>query len=223
MHLETITRAISAAGIPAMAGPAACLAVLRAKFLSFAGVGRAVVCGVVCALAFGVPETRAAAPTAKEYEVKAAFLFNFAQFVEWPAEAFESPQMPVGIGILGDDPFGDILEQTIRGETVKGRPIVVHRSKQIENLKHCHLLFVGRSEKGRLAHIFAVLEGAHCLTVGETDQFARAGGIIIFRLQGTNIRFEINVDAARHSGLRISSKLLRLATIIGSERVKEGN
>ena len=177
--------------------------------------------GVVNVLAFGTPETQAA-PAAKEYEVKAAFLFNFAQYVEWPPESFSTPATPIIIGVLGDDPFGSVLDQTVRGETVKSRPIAIHRSRQIENLRHCHLLFISKSERGRLAPIFAKLAGTHCLTVGETDRFAHNGGIINFRLQGANVRFEINLNAARRSGLTISSKLLRLAILIGSAQAKEG-
>ena len=172
--------------------------------------------------ASGTPEVRASAPAAKEYEVKAAFLFNFALYVEWPPEAFPTPTAPIIIGILGDDLFGNVLDQTVRGETVRNRPIAIHRSRQIENLKHCHLLFISKSESGRLAHIFAKLAGTHCLTVGETDRFAHNGGIINFRLQGANVRFEINLNAARRSGLAISSKLLRLAILIGSAQAKEG-
>ncbi len=167
-------------------------------------------------------EAMGAGPIAKEYEVKAAFLFNFALYVEWPSEAFSTPTAPITIGILGDDMFGGELDRIIRGETVKNRPITIHRSRQIENLQQCHLLFISKSERGRLASIFARLAGKHCLTVGETDRFAHSGGIINFRLQGANVRFEINMEAAKRSGLTISSKLLRLATIIDSERVKGG-
>jgi hypothetical protein len=176
-----------------------------------------------CALALGALESQAAMPAAKEYEVKAAFLFNFVQYVEWPQEMFPTPTAPTIIGILGDDLFGGELDRIVRGETAKGRPITIHRSRQVENLKHCHLLFISKSERGRLAHIFANLAGRRCLTVGETDRFAHTGGIINFRLQGANVRFEINPEAARRSGLTISSKLLRLAIIIGSAQTREGN
>lgn len=177
--------------------------------------------GMICVSVLGVLEARAAIPKAKEYEVKAAFLLNFAQYVEWPPEVFLTPTAPIVIGILGNDSFGRTLDQTIRGETVKGRPIAIHRSKQIENLKHCHLLFISKSEKGRLNQIFGSLAGKHCLTVGETDRFVHNGGIINFRFQKADIRFEINLEAARRSGLTISSKLLRLAIVIGSERTEE--
>jgi YfiR/HmsC-like len=174
-------------------------------------------------LAWGCMTIQAQVPTASEYEVKAAFLFNFVQYVDWPPQAFAAPQSPVVIGILGDDPFGDIIDRIVRGETVKNRRVVVQRSRQIDSLKDCHLLFISKSEKGRLAQIFYKLAGRSVLTVGETDQFAQSGGVINFHRQGANIRFEINLDTAASSGLKISSKLLRLANIIHAGREKEGS
>lgn len=171
----------------------------------------------VCALAFSALENRAAAPMAKEYEVKAAFLFYFAQYVEWPADAFQAPTAPIIIGILGDDAVGRELERIVRGETVKNRPITIHRSRQVENLKHSHLIFVSKSERTRLGSIFAALAGKPCLTVGETDRFAHVGGIINFRLQGANVRFEINRDAAKQNKLMISSRLLSVADVVSKE------
>jgi hypothetical protein len=184
---------------------------------------RGLLIAATSALALSAFENQAAAPAAREYEVKAAFLFNFAQYIEWPANAFQTPTAPLIIGILGDDPFGGELDRIVRGETIKNRPITIHRSRQVENLKHCHMVFVSKSEKARLAHVFATLAKGHCLTVGETDRFAHTGGIINFRLQGANVRFEINPEAARRGGLAISSKLLRLAIIVGPDRGKEGN
>ena len=170
----------------------------------------------------GLWPAHAQAPVVGEYEVKAAFLLNFVQYVDWPSQVFASPTSPVVIGILGEDPFGEILNRTIRGERVKERPVVVKRSRQVEDLKDCHLLFISRSEKGRLTRIFSKLAGTNILTVGEIDQFAQSGGIINFRVQGDRVRFEINTDVAEHNGLKISSKLLRLATVVGARREKEG-
>ncbi len=211
------------AGIPTGARPATRLVALRAKLHSSVKVSHPLLIAAACALALGALESRAATPTAKEYEVKAAFLLNFAQYIEWPPAVFPTPAAPIIIGILGDDPFGNVLDQTVRDETFKNRPFAIHRSRQVDHLKHCHLIFISKSERGRLAHIFASLAGRHCLTVGETDRFAHNGGVINFRLQGANVRFEINLDAARRSGLTISSKLLRLAIIVGSAQAKEGN
>ncbi|MBI5395527.1 MAG: YfiR family protein [Verrucomicrobia bacterium] len=177
---------------------------------------------VLCMAALSGPEARPQAPAIKEYEIKAVFLLNFAQFVEWPAHAFANDTAPLTLGVLGEDPFGNILDRTVQGETIKGRPLAVKRFKRIEDVQDCHLLFISRSEKARVPQILSRLAGTSILTVGETDQFARSGGIINFRIQGNNVRFEINVDAAARSHLKISSKLLRLATIITNGRAKEG-
>lgn len=188
------------------------------------GAGRVMaLCGAILGLVSGSLAADAPVPAASEYEVKAVFLLNFVQYVDWPSQAFTSAQSPLVIGILGEDPFGDVLNRTIRGETIKERPVIVKRSRQVDDLKGCHLLFISRSEKGRLARILSRLEGTCVLTVGETDQFVQSGGIINFRLQGSKVRFEINVEAAGHCGLKISSKLLRLATVVVASHGKEGD
>ena len=162
-----------------------------------------------------------ASPVVQEYQVKALFLFNFLQFVEWPEGAFPSPDAPVTIGILGDDPFGPVLDETLRAETVRNRPLVIVRSSRLEDLKNCHLLFIGKSERNRLAAHFSQLEGAPALTVGDTEGFASRGGIINFYLDGKKLRFEINPDAAQRAGLKLSSQLLSLGKIVGPEGAKE--
>ena len=132
---------------------------------------------LVLAVALSLVEPREAgaqaAPSA-EYQVKAALLLNFAQFIKWPAAAFPTPDAPITVGILGDDPFGDVLDQTFQDETVQGRKLVIKRSRQVEDLKSCHLLFISKSEKDRLAEILASLNDTSIVTVGETDQFTRA-------------------------------------------------
>ena len=147
-----------------------------------------------------------------EYRLKAAFLFNFAKYVEWPAAAFPDKTSPLIIGVLGKSPFDGDLEQTIRNKTINGRPL------QIKEIRHsvteaasCHILFICTSEKKRLPEIFRGLRDAHVLTVGETDRFTQTGGMINFVPEGNKIRFEINDDAAKKAGLKISSKLLNLA------------
>lgn len=161
------------------------------------------------------------AQTTKEYQVKAACLFNFAQFVEWPAATFANPKAPIIIGVLGDDPFGPALEQIVRGETINDRKLVVARSRSLEELKSCHLLFISKSEKGNLDQILSSLNAASILTISETDQFARRGGVINFFLESNKVRFEINAEAARRNGLKISSQLLKLGKVVGSEPRKE--
>ena len=158
--------------------------------------------------------------TPKEYQIKAAFLFNFAQFVEWPPASFADANAPICIGVLGDDPFGPVLEQTVQGETINHRKLIIQRSQRVEDLKGCHLVFISKSEKSRLTDIFDGLGSASILTVSETENFARRGGIINFYLEGNKVRFEINSDAAQRKGIKISSQLLKLGKLVGAERAK---
>jgi hypothetical protein len=156
-------------------------------------------------------------PLPTEYEVKAAFLYNFIKYVEWPEKVFPSRETPLTIGILGEDPFGDLLDKAIEGKKSNGRKIVVRRHDQLQNLKDCHLIFISRSERGRLNALLGELRGATILTVSETERFAERGGIINFKMQGEKVRFEINIKAAESAGLKISSKLLSVATVISAE------
>ncbi len=153
-------------------------------------------------------------PATPEYQVKAVFLFNFAQFVEWPPEAFREAHSPVVIGVLGEDPFGSYLDETVRGEKVNNRPLVVQRYRRAEEIKTCHILFVSRSETERLEPIFAGLRGRNILTVGDAVGFAQRGGMIRFVTEKNKIRLRINLEAAKAASLMISSKLLRPAEIV---------
>lgn len=150
----------------------------------------------------------------REYQIKAAFLLNFAQFVEWPTNTPASTNQAFYIGILGEDPFGQALEQTVQGETIHNRRLVIQRSQRLENLKDCQLIFVSRSEKGRVGEILSRLDNRDILTVSDIDGFARRGGIINFYLEGNRVRFEINPASARRGGLKISSQLLSLGKIV---------
>jgi hypothetical protein len=163
-------------------------------------------------LLLGVLPARAATP--QEYQVKAVFLFNFAQFVEWPATAFAGPNAPLVIGVLGEDPFGSALDDTVRGEIINQRPLVVRRFQRIEEVDHCHILFVSRSESKRLETVVAALRGRTILTVGDTEGFALRGVMIRFITEKNRIRLRINLDAARAAALVISSQLLRPAEIV---------
>jgi len=147
-----------------------------------------------------------------EYQLKAAFLFNFAKFVEWPPAAFATPTSPIIIGVLGDNPFGDDLERTIRGKTLNARRLEIKEFRSAPQATNCHILFISTSEKKRLPEIFEGLRGTSVLTVGETDRFTETGGMINFVPEGNKIRFQINEIAARSAGLKISSKLLNLAS-----------
>jgi hypothetical protein len=149
--------------------------------------------------------------TSPEYQVKAVFLFNFAQFVDWPPKAFPEAQTPLVIGILGEDLFGSYLDETVRGEKANDRPLVVQRYHRIGEIKTCHVLFISRSESARLEEILAGLKGRSILTVGDTDDFALRGGMIRFVTEKNKIRMRINLEAVKAANLTISSKLLRLA------------
>lgn len=151
-------------------------------------------------------------PPPTEYQIKAAFLFNFTKFVEWPAKAFAEKTSPIVIGVLGEDPFHEDLARTIRDKTVDNHPLVFKEFLSPADATNCHILFISTSEKKRLAEILESLKGTSTLTVGEMEQFTETGGMINFFLAGTKIRFQINQDAATRAGLKISSKLMSLAS-----------
>ena len=143
-----------------------------------------------------------------EYQVKAVFLYNFAKFVEWPPA---DQQGPVKIGVLGDDPFGDYLDDVIHKKTVRGRPIETRRFRSVNDLELCHILFISPSEAKRVPDIVAVLAGTPVLTVGEGRGFADEGGMIGLIVEGGKVRFDVNAKAARSSGIIVRSQLLDLA------------
>jgi len=170
-----------------------------------------------CLLIGGIRTASAQASSSKEYQVKAACLLNFVQFIEWPAAAFPESSTPITIGVLGEDSFGEILERTFQDESIQGRALVVKRSRQIDDLKRCHLLFISKSEKQRVGEILANLRATSVVTVGEMDEFAQRGGIINFYIDSSKIRFEVNPDAAQPSGIKIGAQLLKRARIVGSD------
>ncbi len=175
------------------------------------------VCLVLSAwlLSGGLGLSAQAAPP-REYQLKAVFLFNFAQFVEWPPQAFPDAQAPLVIGVLGMDPFGAYLDETVRGETVNDRPLVVQRYGRVEDINTCHVLFISRSETDRLEQILARLRGRNILTVTDAEGFALRGVMIRLMTVENKIRLRINVEVAQAANLKISSKLLRPAEIVTS-------
>ena len=168
----------------------------------------------VALLGLATPILSAQTEPSAEYKLKAVFLFNFAQFVEWPAWVFHTNDTPLVIGILGDDPFGPYLDDLVKGEKIGDRRLVVQRYKRAEDIKDCHILFISSSESGDLEDILAHLHGRNILTVGDTDSFTRRGGMVRFVTENGKIRLRINLEVATDSGLTISSKLLRAATIV---------
>ena len=164
----------------------------------------------VAFLIWPIQSSSAAFDSPGEYEVKAAFLFNFLKFIEWPAPTGGA----IVVGIVGDNRFGDVIEGVVSGKSINGRPISVKRMRSGDNLKACHILFVSLSEKNRTENILGSLGGSSVLTVGESDRFTNAGGIIKFYFEGNRVRFEINTAAAERAQLKISSKLLGLARVV---------
>jgi hypothetical protein len=188
----------------------------QTRGLRLTGGCRAALLAVLAAVAFKLDAAEISGKPVREYDLKAAFLFNFTHFVEWPAEAFASDSAPIVIGILGDDPFGPVLDKIIDGETIRNRKLVIKRSRQVEDLKDCQVLFISKSEKSHIGQILNGLDDTSIFTVSETEGFARRGGVTNLFLQGNKVRFEINVEAARRKGLKISAQLLALGTVVGS-------
>jgi hypothetical protein len=153
----------------------------------------------------------------KEYQIKAAFLYNFAQFALWPATAFTNDSEPFQIGVLGENPFGKSLDETIRGETIQGRQIVIVQASHVEKLVGCQILFVCKSEAAHLNDVFTKLDSKPVLTVSEDPAFIPHGGTINFYREGAKVRFEINPDAASKNGVKLSSELLRVGKLIHPE------
>ena len=192
----------------------------RFRFLSatFASgpVSRALRVGLALMVLACLPIQARQTPAFQEGAVKAVFLFNFAQFVDWPPEAFSSPTSQMVIGVLGDDPFGSLLDETVNREVVKRHELVVQRYRRVEEIRTCHILFISRSEVKNLEGILAKLNGRAILTVGDSDEFAVRGGMIRFLTTGNRVRMRINLKASKAAGLTVSSNLLRAAEIVGS-------
>jgi len=158
-----------------------------------------------------------------EYEIKAAFLYNFAKFVDWPPEAFSGPHDPIVLGIVGEDPFGASLDAMVFGKTVNGRGLVVKRISEGPELRSCHILFISASHQKHLARILESLKGSGVLTVGEADRFTESGGAIRFVLDENRVRFEINLDVTARARLKLSSKLLALARRVIADGLRGKN
>lgn len=159
-------------------------------------------------------EARNGRAQSREYQLKAVFIFNFAQFVQWAPSAFADANAPFRIGILGDDPFGNYLDDTIRGEKIGGHPLIVQRYHRPEEIQNCQLLFISSSETRRTKQILAGLKGQSILTVGDAPGFSKNGGVIRFVTEQNKIHLRVNLAAATNASLTVSSKLLRLAEIV---------
>ena len=157
------------------------------------------------------------AQSASEYEIKAAFLYKFASFVQWPAAAAASPRAsasPICLGVLGADRFGPFLDEVVRGKVVGRREFAVERFQLANQAQRCDIVFISGSEQSRISEILALLRGRPILTVSEVPGFCERGGLINLRVVDSAVRFEINVAAGERAGLHFSSKLLSLARIV---------
>jgi uncharacterized protein DUF4154 len=164
-------------------------------------------------------EVTAQGNTSSEYQVKAAFLFHFAQFVDWPPEAFKGADSPITYCTAGGDPFEGGLDESLKGKTIGGRPVRVLHFKEAGESQGCQILFLGIADKKVVSATLGKLNGSPVLTVGESEHFAQAGGMIGFFLEDNKVRFEINVEAAEDAKLKISARLLALAkTVIGGPK-----
>ena len=152
-------------------------------------------------------------PVTREYQLKAVFLFNFTQFVEWPASSFATDQSPLVIGILGKDPFGAALPEIVSGEKVNGHPVTVQYYSNMEEIKTCHILFINLAEAKKTERVVGSLKGRNILTVSDEPDFSEQGGMVRFFIRDNKIKFQINLEASKAAGLVLSSKLLRLAEI----------
>ena len=166
---------------------------------------------------YAEPGYAQAAPGPLEYRVKAAYLLNFARYVQWPPSAFADPESPINVCVLGRDPFGRVLEETFEGRRVNTRPFRVLRPGR-PAAELCHVAFVGEATAAVREAWLGVLREEATLTVGDGSDFARRGGMIGFVPIEETVRFEINVDAVEAGGLQISSRVLALATRIYPER-----
>lgn len=159
-----------------------------------------------------------AAEWTKESDVKAALLYNFTQFAEWPPSAFESTDDPFVIGVIGRDPLGGVLDKLVEHESVGGHRIVVARYRSVETAREAHVLYISSSERAELSRILPALEGYPILTVADFDGFLERGGMIALqRGRNQKIRIRVNLDAARAASLTFSAKLLRVVEIVSPE------
>jgi YfiR/HmsC-like len=178
-------------------------------------------CGAIwrvgLAAALGWPAAAAHCQTADEYQVKAAFIYNFAKFVEWPPEAFKTPAEPMTICVLGQNPFGGGLDRIVSGKAIEGRALAVRQISGEQQASGCQILFVSSSEGKRVGLIVSAFPRTGTLTIGETEDFALDGGVINFKIEDGRVRLQVNVKAAEKARLRISSKLLSLAQIVNGK------
>ncbi len=158
-----------------------------------------------------------ASQDAHEADIKASFLYNFARFAVWPAEAVP-PGAPLTFCVLGDWFVAQSLEKTIQRKTIDGHSLIVARLKDDSALRSCHMVYAGRVDKARALQLLGALDGVAVLTVSDLDTFTQLGGTASFFVDDeSRMRFSVNMDSARRSKVQLSAQLLRLATLVTSK------
>jgi hypothetical protein len=199
---------------PRNPGHGICQGKVRYQLSRFAVAALAGLLSIAC-----VRWVSAQSNASSEYQVKAAFLFHFAQFVDWPPEAFKDAATPLTYCTVGEDPFRGALDGSLNGKTIEGRPVRVLHFQKAQEIQGCQILFLGIPEKKFVSTTLATLRASPVLTVGESENFVQQGGMIGFFVEDNKVRFEINLDAAERAKLKISARLLALAkTVIGGPK-----
>jgi hypothetical protein len=177
--------------------------------------GWAALAGVVFALAFFVTTgLLAQQPRPNEYQVKATYLYNFGRFVKWPGTVPAGKGDSFSVCVIGQDPFGSILDSTLAGEALDGKPVVLRRISKPQDAGECRILFISSTEEKHLSEILTALNQSGVLTVSDMPGFTRRGGMIQFVLEGDRVRFEINLASAESARLVLSSELLKVAASV---------
>lgn len=177
---------------------------------------------IALALLAGPGRAQERGPVASEYAVKAALLYKFLRYLTWPEESLPADGEALRIGVLGKDPFGTILDETVAGKTLRDHPLEVARGQSLAELGDCIVIFIAASEKSRIAEVLHALEGRPVLVVGDSEGFAEKGVMINLVLRDNKVKFQINYGAARNAGIEIDAQLLRLAELVGETAEGEG-
>jgi hypothetical protein len=149
-----------------------------------------------------------------EYQVKAVYMVNFIKFIEWPAGTLGNTNEPFPVCVLGQDPFGPALDQSLAGERIDQHPLAAHRIQSARDAAGCRVVFISASSDSQIEDTLVSLEGESILTVSDTPRFVRRGGMIEFVREGNRVRFELNLAAAKMARLTVSSELLRVAAAV---------
>lgn len=161
--------------------------------------------------------------TLTEYEIKAGFFFNFTRFVEWPDSAFTTTTSPIVACVVGDTPMTDLLTTVVVGKVVNGRAVSINRVKPADDLRPCHLLFISASAARHRSEILSKVNKTNTLTVGETADFSKTGGMINFSIEDNRVKLDLNLDAATRAGLKVNSKLIAVSRLVTPNSMAQAN